>query len=254
MIDFMGDLAEWFASSWDGDTGYLVRIWEHLTVSGAALGVALALALPLGAWLGHTGRGGAAVVSMVNVGRAIPSFGIVALTLPLTIRLADALPFVGSGLGFLPTSIALVALAAPPVFINTHTAVRAVDPDVVEAARGMGMGGPRILASVELPLAAPVVVAGIRTTAVHVVATAPLGALVGYGGLGRFIVDGFAVRDSVQIAAGAILVAALAILVEVGMEALQRRVVPDGGSSRQTPGTSARPGWLSRWGADWSRP
>lgn len=228
MIEFLGDLAHWFASSWDGDTGYLVRIWEHVTVSAAALGAAVALALPLGAWLGHTGRGGVLVTSMVNVGRALPSFGIIALALPLTIRLANAVPFIDSGLGFLPTFVALFALAVPPVFIATHAGVRGVDPDTIDAAVGMGIGGRRILTTIELPMAAGVIMSGIRVTAVQVVATAPLGALVAYGGLGRFIIDGFAVRDSVQIAAGAILVALLAVATDIGFSRLTRRVVPKG--------------------------
>jgi osmoprotectant transport system permease protein len=254
MIGFLGDLVRWFATHWDGDTGYLVRIWEHVVVSGTALGAAVAVALPLGAWLGHTGRGGLAVVSMVNIGRAVPSFGIVALALPVTIRLAHSLPFIGSGLGFLPTFIALFALAAPPVFIATHAGVSGVDADTVEAARGMGISGAWILATVELPMASPLIMTGVRVTAVQVVATAPLGALVAYGGLGRFIVDGFAVRDSVQIAAGAILVALLAVATDIGFARLERRIVPAGISPGRNPGTSPRLGGLSRWGAAQPRP
>ena len=240
MIEFLGDLAHWFATSWDGDTGYLMRIWEHITVSGAALLAAVVVALPLGAWLGHTGRGGVLVVSLVNIGRALPSFGIVALALPITIRLANALPFIDSGLGFLPTFVALFALAAPPVFINTHAGVRGVDPDTVEAARGMGIDERRILKTIELPMASPVIMTGIRVTAVQVIATAPLGALVAYGGLGRFIVDGFAVRDSVQIAAGAILVALLAVATEIGFARLERQVVPKGIAPTRKAGNIAR--------------
>lgn len=241
MIEFLGDLAHWFASSWDGDSGYLVRIWEHVTVSAAALAAGVALAVPLGAWLGHTGRGGVLVTSMVNIGRALPSFGIIALALPLTIRLAEVLPFIDSGLGFLPTFVALFALAAPPVFIATHAGVRGVDPDTVEAARGMGIEGRRILTTIEVPMAAGVIMSGIRVTAVQVVATAPLGALVAYGGLGRFIVDGFAVRDSVQIAAGAILVALLAVATEMVFSLLTRRVVPKGIAPSRKGGNIARP-------------
>lgn len=240
MIEFLGDLAHWFASSWDGDTGYLMRIWEHLTVSAAALVAAVAVALPLGAWLGHTGRGGVAVTSMVNIGRALPSFGIVALALPITIRLADALPFIDSGLGFLPIFVALFALAAPPVFITAHAGVRGVDPDTVEAARGMGIDERRVLTAIELPMAAAVIMSGVRVTAVQVVATAPLGALVAYGGLGRFIVDGFAVRDSVQIAAGAILVALLAVATEIGFSRLERHLVPKGTPPARKAGNTAR--------------
>lgn len=238
MIEFLGDLVRWFGSNWSGDAGYLVRTVEHVTVSGAALLAAVTVALPLAAWLGHTGRGGWAVVSLVNIGRAIPSFGIIALALPLTIRLADAVGFIDSGLGFLPTFVALFALALPPVFINTHAGIRAADRDTVEAARGMGMTGFAVLTGVELPMASPVIMTGIRTTAVQVVATAPLGALVAYGGLGRFIIDGFAVRDSVQIAAGAILIALLAIATDVAFSRLQRRVVPVGIAPNRNAGNT----------------
>ena len=213
MIRFLGDLANWFAHHWSGDAGYLNRTWELVAVSAAAMAMAIVLALPMAAWLAHRGKGGLLAVSLVNIGRALPSFGIVALALPFTIRLArsGAIPFVESGLGFLPTFVALFALALPPIFTNTHAGIRAVDPEVVEAARGTGMSGYRVLTSVELPLAGPVILEGIRYTAVQVVATAPLGALVAFGGLGRYIVDGFAALDEVQIVAGAILVAVLAV-------------------------------------------
>lgn len=230
MIDFLGDVMRWLGGNWDGPAGWVQRTIEHLTVSGAALGAALVVAVPLGAWLGHTGRGAMLATSLVNIGRALPSFGVVALALPITIRLADALPFIDSGLGFLPTAVALFALAIPPLFTNTHAGVRGVDPDVVEAARGIGMSGARILGAVELPLASPLIFDAVRVTAVQVVATAPLGALVAYGGLGRFIVDGFALppgRDrSVQIFAGALLVLAVALLADRLLKAVGRVIVP----------------------------
>jgi len=226
VIDFVGDLARWFMENWSGTTGYINRLWEHMQVSGAAVGIAALLGVPLGAWMGHTGRGGFAAVTIVNIGRAIPSFGIVAIALPITIRIADRVPFIDSGLGFFPTFIALFALALPPIFTNTYTAVRSVDPDTVEAARGMGVTEWHILTSVELPMSSPIVMAGIRTSAVQVVATATLGALVAYGGLGRYIIDGFATRDNVQIVAGALLVALLSILTEFAFGLMERRVIP----------------------------
>jgi osmoprotectant transport system permease protein len=226
VIEFIGDLMRWFAENWSGASGYVSRIWEHIQVSGLAVVVASIVAVPLGAWLGHTGKGGLAAVSVVNLGRALPSFGIVALALPITIRIADRVPFIESGLGFLPTFVALFALALPPIFTNTFAGVRSVNRDTVEAARGMGVTEPRILFEVELPIASPVVLAGIRTSAVQVVATATLGALVGYGGLGRYIIDGFAVQDDLQIIAGALLVALLSVTTELSFGALQRRVVP----------------------------
>ncbi len=226
MIEFLGDLVQWFGDNWAGEAGYLHRTWQHIAVSASAMGLAAAIALPAAAWLGHRGRGGLVAVSLVNVGRALPSFGIVALALPFTIRLAEASPFIDSGLGFLPTLVALFALALPPLFSNTHAGIRAVDPEVVESARGMGMNGAAILARVELPLASPVILEGIRVTAVQVVATAPLGALVAYGGLGRFIVDGFAVRDSVEITAGAVLVVLLALATDQAVGRAGRLLVP----------------------------
>lgn len=236
MGSFLADLAAWFVEYWDGpppdavptgfELGYLNRIWEHVQVSGASVLTAMVLAIPLAAWLGHTKRGGLLAVSIVNIGRALPSFGIVALALPITIRIARNVPFIESGLGFLPTYLALVALALPPIFTNTYTGVRSVDPEIVEASRGMGVRGGQILWQVELPLASPVILAGIRTSAVQVVATATLGALVAYGGLGRYIIDGFAIRDDIQIVAGAVLVALLSIATEVGFSLAERILVP----------------------------
>jgi osmoprotectant transport system permease protein len=236
MTEFLGDLVEWFIENWNGpppdaiptgwNLGYVNRLWEHIWVSGWSVLTAMVIALPLASWLGHTKRGGLLAVSLVNIGRALPSFGIVALALPITIRIARNVPFIESGLGFLPTYIALVALALPPIFTNTYTGIRSVDPEIVESARGMGIRGPQILATVELPLASPVILAGIRTSAVQVVATATLGALVSYGGLGRYIIDGFALRDDVQIVAGALLVAGLSIITEVGFSVAERRLVP----------------------------
>jgi osmoprotectant transport system permease protein len=226
---FFSDLARWFGDNWSGGDGWLVRIGQHLEVSAIAVVAAVLVAVPLGAWLGHTGRGGLAVVSVVNIGRAMPSFGILALALPLTIWLHKAMPsVVRSGLGFAPTFIALFALALPPVFTNTWAGVRGVEPDLVEAARGMGMTERRLLREVELPIALPVILTGIRITAVQVVATATLGALVGYGGLGRFIIDGFATQDDVQIVAGAFLVAVLSVLTEVAFSAMERWTVSPG--------------------------
>ena len=236
MWDFLGDLAAWFIENWNGppedavttgwQLGYVNRLWEHVWVSAWAIVAATIVALPLASWLGHTKRGGLLAVSVVNVGRALPSFGIVALSLPITIRIARNVPFIDSGLGFLPTFIALFALALPPIFTNAYTGIRSVTPETVEAARGMGIRGTRILTQIELPMASPVILAGIRTSSVQVVATATLGALVSYGGLGRYIIDGFAIRDNVQIVAGALLVAALSIVTELSFSVAERWLVP----------------------------
>lgn len=225
-MEFITDLGRWFVENWSGTSGWLNRLWEHIQISVFSMVIATALALPLGAWFGHTRRGGVAVPAIVNIGRALPSFGIVALALPITIRIADAVPFISSGLGFFPTAVALVALALPPIFTNTYAGVSSVDPEIVEAARGMGITERNLLRQVELPMALPVVLTGIRLSAVAVVATVPLGALVAFGGLGRFIIDGFAIQDDIQIVAGALMVAVLSILTEVAFSALERRIVP----------------------------
>lgn len=230
MIEFLGDVAVWFTENWDGDNGYLMRLWNTIRLSALATLTAAMIAIPTGALLGHYRRFGVSAVAVVNIGRALPSFGIIALALPITIRIAshvpDGVPIFGSGLGFFPAFVALFALALPPIFTNTFTGVREVDPGTVEAARGMGLTEGKILRSVEIPLASPVIIAGLRISAVQVVATSPLAALVAYGGLGRFIVDGFSIQDNVQIFAGALLVALLAILTEMSFGWLERRLVP----------------------------
>jgi osmoprotectant transport system permease protein len=190
-------------------------------ISVIATVVAAVLALPPAMWLGHRRRGGFLAAAVVNVGRAIPSFAIMVLFVPISIRL-------GLGLGFWPAVLALFALALPPIFTNTFTAVRDVDPALVEAGRGMGMTETQILGDIEAPMASPVVLAALRVSAVQVVGTAPLAALVGWGGLGRYIVDGFAVQDNVRVFAGGILVALLAVGTELGLGALEKRIVPHG--------------------------
>jgi osmoprotectant transport system permease protein len=226
-MGFLTELATWFAENWSGTSGWINRLWEHVQISLAVIAVATAIALPLGAWFGHTRRGGVAVPAIVNIGRALPSFGIVALALPITIRIADAVPFIDSGLGYFPTFVALLALALPPIFTNTYAGVAGVDAEIVEAARGMGIAERQVLREIELPLSLPIVLTGIRLAAVAVVATVPLGALVAFGGLGRFIIDGFAIQDDVQIVAGALMVAVLSVLTEVAFSALERRIVPE---------------------------
>lgn len=222
-MEVLAGVVEFFitAENWLGEAGILRRTAEHIGLSAFALSVAALLAIPPAVWMGHLGRGGVVAVSAVNIGRAVPSFAIVALALPITIRM-------GLGLGFWPTFIALVALALPPMFTNAYTGVREVDPGLREAALGMGMTGREVLMGVELPLASPVIMAAIRVTAVQVVATATLGALVAWGGLGRYIIDGFSQRDFVELVAGAILVGLLSILTDVGFGGLERLVAPRG--------------------------
>lgn len=204
-MTFLTSVWQWFTADdhWTGANGIPHRLIEHLDLSGVSLLVALAIALPIGLALGHSGRGGLAAINISNIGRALPSFAVLVITVQIT------------GIGTTPALVALIALAIPPILTNTFVGMREVDRDVREAAHGMGMTGIQQLVRVEAPLAAPLALAGIRTSAVQVVATATLAAIVGSGGLGRYIVDGFASRDFTQVFAGALLVAALSLAVEV---------------------------------------
>ena len=208
-MEFLLSVGEWFVENRD-----LVvrRVVEHVVLSGGALLAALAVAGPLGLVLGHTRRGAFLAINVANVGRAVPSLALMAI----------ALPFLGIHFG--PTVVALVLLAIPPILTNTYAAVVQVDADAVEAARGLGMRESQIVSGVELPLAAPVIMAGIRIAAVQVVATATLAAVIAGGGLGRFIVDGIAVSDEVRVFAGALSVACLAIATELAFGLAERRL------------------------------
>jgi osmoprotectant transport system permease protein len=219
----LGDLVHWLTdpANWQGPHGIPVRLLEHIELSAISLIVALLIALPIALYLGHTGRWGFIAINVANVGRALPSLALLAFGLVIAISL-------GLGLGFWPTVFMLVPLAIPPIVTNAYVAVREVDRDIVEAARGMGLSEGQILKSIEVPLGLPVILSGIRTAAVNVVATATLGALVAGGALGRFIVDGLALQEYDQLMAGAVLVALLAVATEVSFAALERATVPPG--------------------------
>jgi osmoprotectant transport system permease protein len=214
---------EWLfaAEHWSGENGVPIRLLQHVELSAAGLALAILVAVPVGAVVGHTRRGAGVSVSIANLGRAIPSFAILVLVFIAMLRWWPGLAF-----GFGPTVVALTLLAIPPILTNTSVAIRDVDADTVEAARGMGMRGTQILRSLEFPLAAPVIVTGIRIAAVQVVATATLAALIAGGGLGRYIVDGFAQGDRTMTTAGAVLVALLAIATDVVFGAVARVASP----------------------------
>ena len=216
-MSFLGEVAGWFAdpAHWQGSQGIPARILEHLEYSGFAIAVALIIALPIALYLGHTGRGGFIAINVANIGRALPSFALLGFGLLIAISL-------GLGLGFWPTMFMLVPLAIPPIVTNTFVAIREVDRDIGDAARGMVLSEGEILRSNEIPLGLPLILAGLRTAAVNVVATATLGAVVAGGALGRFIVDGFALREFDQLVAGGILVALLAVVTEVTFSVLER--------------------------------
>lgn len=189
---------------------------QMLWISGIGIAISLAVGLPLGAWLGHLHRFSFAAINISNVGRALPSLAVLAI--------GDAI----LGLGLTVTELALVILAAPIVLTNAYVGIAGVDPEVVDAARGMGMSEGRILWQVELPLGVPLVFAGIRTAAVYVVATATIASLAGYnGGLGYIISDEQSYHLSGVLGA-AICVAALALAVDGGLALVQRAVTPRG--------------------------
>jgi osmoprotectant transport system permease protein len=205
---------------WSGPDGIPVRTLQHLYYSLVATAIAAAIALPIGVFIGHTGRGALVAVNLTNLGRAIPSLGIIILMFTLV------------GFGITPVLVALTALAVPPIVTNSYIGVRSVDRDVREAAEGMGMRGRQVLWQIELPVAMPLIMAGIRTSAVQVVATATLAAFVGLGGLGRYLIDGLSQRDLPQVVSGAILVAVLSLLTELVLGRVQTLVVSPGLAGR----------------------
>lgn len=217
-METVGLVLAWFGdpAHWLGPAGIPTRVLEHLVLTAAAMAVACLVALPAGLLFGHTGRGGLFAIGVANIGRAVPSYALLLLLFPIF------------GLDFALALPVLVLLAVPPILTNAYVAVRDVEADLVEAARGMGYGERQLLLRVEVPVALPVILAGVRTAAVQVVATATLAALVAGGGLGRFIVDGFALRDDGMLIGGAILVALLAIAVERAATLIERRLVSPG--------------------------
>jgi osmoprotectant transport system permease protein len=207
---------------WSGSGGIPARILEHLWYSGLAVLIALVIALPVGLLIGHTGRGSLAAAGLGNLWRALPTLGLVILVFRI------------EPLSIWPVLAALVVLAIPPILLNTEVGMRGVDPTVRDAARGMGMTRWQTVWKVEVPLALPLILAGVRSAAGQVVATATIAAYVGLGGLGRFIIDGYAVRDFGEIAGGAVVVAGLALAVEGGFALLQRRLAPMRGEGGRT--------------------
>lgn len=201
--------------NWTRRNGILELLGQHMAISTIAVLAALVLAVPVGIALGSSGRGRGAVVVLSNVSRAVPTLALLTLFAVSPV-----------GFGARATTIALAVFAIPPILTNTYVGFRGVDADVREAARGMGMGRAQVIARVEFPLALPLVMTGIRTAAVQVVATASLAALVAGGGLGRIVALGFGQQDYGQIIAGAILIAVLALLTELALVILTWAVTP----------------------------
>lgn len=218
-MDLLTQLWRWFAtaSHWRGTTGIPTLVGQHVLMSLAATLIAMAVALPIGVALGHLGKGGLLAINVTNVGRAVPSFALMVFFVLIF------------GLGTAPTLIALIVLAVPPVITNAYQGMRSVDRDLVDAARGLGMTEAQVLRRVELPIAVPVIMAGVRTAGVQVVATATLGAYVAWGGLGLLIEQGLNTATGYsELLGGAILVALLAGVTEGLLALLQRLLTPAG--------------------------
>ncbi|MCG3750921.1 ABC transporter permease [Amycolatopsis sp. Poz14] len=214
----IGDVFTWFttAANWQGTGGILARLAQHVGYIALALVIALVIAIPIGLFVGHTGRGGVVLVGVGNAIRALPTLGLVTFLFLLFTESTTA------------TIIGLVVLAIPPVLAGTYAGLQAAEHDVVDAAQGIGMTGWQRLWKVEVPIALPLVLGGIRNAVLQLIATAAVAAYVGLGGLGRFLLDGLAILDYTEVVAGAILTALLAIVVDLLLAAAQRALVPKG--------------------------
>jgi osmoprotectant transport system permease protein len=217
-VNLFEQVLAWFAdpANWSGPDGVPARLGEHLFYSALTLLIAVAIAVPLGMYVGHTGRGRVAVVSVTSALRALPTLGLLTLFVILL------------GIGLMPPIYALVILTVPPLLAGTYAGIAAVDRLLVDAARGLGMTEWQILSKVELPNALPVLLGGVRAAVLQVIATVAVVAYINLGGLGRFLIDGLAVRDPVRMFAGAILIAALALLVDGVLALVQRFAVSPG--------------------------
>jgi len=232
-------IVDWLADGahWQGDDGILRRVAEHLGYSLTALVVAALIAIPLGLYVGHTGRGRFLVVNAVGAARAIPSLGLLFLAvLLLGPRLSGDIAFLA------PTGVVLVVLAIPPILSGAYAGVEGIEPAARDAAIGMGMRGREVLRHVEFPCALPLILSGVRSAMLQIIGTATIAAVVSLGGLGRFLIDGLAVRDTPQTASGAVLVAVLALLMDMVLALVQRSVV--------SPGLTGRYGTVSLFDAD----
>ncbi|MGQ0842130.1 ABC transporter permease [Actinokineospora sp.] len=216
LVSWLSDPDNWTTTL--GTPGIPQRLVEHLQYTVVAVLIAALVAIPLGAYIGHTGKGGTVIVGIVNSFRALPELGLlILLVLTMGVLLAvEAL------------TIALVLIAIPPLLAGTYAGVRNVEPAIVDAARGMGMREKEILLRVELPNALPLIFGAVRAATLQVIATASIAAFVSLGGLGRFVIDGYAFREFDQMAGGAVLIAGLAITVELVLAGVQWLVVSPG--------------------------
>lgn len=225
MFELLGGVLAWFQdpANWKGEEGLTNRLMEHFLLTGTATLAAIVLGLPLAIWLGHLGKGGFLAVNVSNIGRAVPTFAVLMILSIGPVGTAEFGPFGRAGLA---TLIALLLFALPPIITNAYVGMREVDRDTVEAARGMGMRGTQLLRRVELPLALPLILSGLRLAVVQVWATATIAALVAGPGLGRIITLGFARQDLAEVVAGALAVAVIALVLEGVMVVAQRYFDP----------------------------
>lgn len=237
-MNLVTDTIAWLAdpAHWTGPAGVPTRLLEHVSLSGSSLLIAMFVAVPLGIWIGHTGRFTGLAINTANAWRAVPSLAVIGIALPITAAIDPQL-----GFRVYPTLIAMIVLAVPPILVNTQAGIAGVDRDLVEAGRAMGMRESQVVRRLELPLAVPAIVSGIRSGAVQVVATATLGAIFGSGGLGRYLVEGIAQRDDGMTFGGVVLVAALALAVEGAFVVVLRLIRSPGLARTHAAGAVTNP-------------
>lgn len=232
-MGWVGEVIAWLGdpANYEGPLGVPTLFLQHMGYTAAALGLACLVGLPLAVWLGHTGRGGVLAIQVSNIGRAVPTLAI------LVILVLAGPPF---GRSTFSAVLAFTLFALPPVVTNTYVGMREVDRSAVDAARGMGMSGVQLLRRVELPLAVPLLMNGVRLAAVQLVATVSIAAIVGFGGLGRVVTLGFFNQDVGQLVAGAFLIALLALIAEAAFAVLNSRIDPGRRARRAADRRTAR--------------
>jgi osmoprotectant transport system permease protein len=215
-MSLFGDAFAWIFANWTGGSNVSGHVLEHLAVSGVCVLIAVVIALPIGVAIGHTGKGRGAAILISNVARAVPTLGLLSILILLT------------GVGLLPVAIVLTILAIPPMLAGAYAGVESVDRQTIDAARALGMTEWQIITRVEVPLALPLLIGGLRATALQVIATLGIASALAFGALGIYLVNGVQTADYVQLLAGAILITALALIVDGVLAIAQRFVVPRG--------------------------
>ncbi|QYC44653.1 Glycine betaine/carnitine/choline transport system permease protein OpuCB [Nonomuraea coxensis DSM 45129] len=224
LTSFFSWLGEFFgtAANWSGPGGIPVRLLEHLEFSALALALAVVIAVPAGLLIGHTGRGEVIVVVSANLARALPTLGLLVM---FVLLLGTA--------SIWPVIIPLVLLSVPPILVNTYEGIRGADPELRDAAYGMGLRGGQVLTRALVPVALPLILLGCRLSAIQVVATTTVAAYTGLGGLGRYVIDGFATKDYASVVGGSVLIVLFALVVQILFALAQRVAVSPGVSRRQ---------------------